>query len=87
MDSDADVSYTNSKAASIATHGAAAGTLGQEEVGKYKYLFISSDFRLLDEILYSLLFHPRHDIDRMSFVSVPCYKLSRRWSGGQRLLL
>ena len=42
---EADVSYTNSKAASIATHGAAAGTLGHEEVGKYKYLFICSDFR------------------------------------------
>ena len=83
--SEDDVSYTNSKAASIATHGAAAGTLGQpRRSGNTNiYLFLPTS----DEILYRLLLHPRHDIDRMSFVSVPCYKLSRRCSGGQRLLL
>ena len=84
MDSEADVSYTNSKAASIATHGAAAGTLGQpRRSGNTNiYLFLPTS----NDILYRLLF-ASINIDLMSFVSVPCYRLSRRWSGGQRLLL
>ena len=77
---EADVSYTTPRPPPSLPMAPLLARWARRRSGNTNiYLFVPTS----DEILYRLLFHWRHDIDLMLFVLAPCYKLSRRRSGAE----